>query len=562
MCARVRSPEPTRAPSMPLKSNRGTRGLGSGGLWRRTHRLLLVIWLLRLAATAPRAGGYFLGDTKAVLNGCEEHWTLQDSGAVPSLFQMTLCVDVRVVAPGAWVAFSYTSAHTPSPELGLEGDDEALYGWLLRVRHRFPIRLSPGDWHRVCLRRDVQRNSFSLEVNGTMVDERTVLAEATPPSGSLWLGCSPRDRPPGAVLGGVELYLFRAWADMDPHGPCEDGTVIGWSARYWGVTSPAALQRDSDLQCDHRQFGGRLRAYRSISDAATDGLRQSFSPSASAPSTTATWSPDIPTHVTEVSRPTALVTESSLLNCNVHQLCSNDTDAYFWMSISVEATGGNGTEQDVYNLVSNAFGCHNGNGLCLADAQLQAVMVNCSAKSNIRQTSCDVLLQLGKAVPACSLQQAAGSALQQAADQQLRATITRQVERVGRDVCGNAESSSGGFVRCTSTSSLDDICLGNKPSEITCSLIEPHSNPAPQPQSESCSSEGPRFCNCTAFCSSKSQFFGSRIYINSASVKLDVLQQLLSGLPFKCNTLSNSECRAILQSYQRTHLQCQGTQQR
>lgn len=77
---------------------------------------------------------------------------------------MTLCVDVRVVVPGAWVAFSYSSAHTPSPELGLEGDDEALYGWLQRVRHRFPIRLSPGHWHRVCLRRDVQRNSFSLEV--------------------------------------------------------------------------------------------------------------------------------------------------------------------------------------------------------------------------------------------------------------------------------------------------------------------------------------------------------------------------------------------------------------
>lgn len=83
---------------------------------------------------------------------------------MPSLLRMTLCVDVRVVVPGAWVAFSYSSAHTPSPELGLEGDDEALYGWLQRVRHRFPIRLSPGHWHRVCLRRDVQRNSFSLEV--------------------------------------------------------------------------------------------------------------------------------------------------------------------------------------------------------------------------------------------------------------------------------------------------------------------------------------------------------------------------------------------------------------
>lgn len=108
--------------------------------------------------------GYFLGDTKAVLNGCEDHWTLQDRATMPLLFQMTVCVDIRVVVPGAWVAFSYSSIHAPRPELGLEGDDGALYGWLLRVRHRFPLQLSPTYWHRVCLRRDVPRNSFSLEV--------------------------------------------------------------------------------------------------------------------------------------------------------------------------------------------------------------------------------------------------------------------------------------------------------------------------------------------------------------------------------------------------------------
>lgn len=108
--------------------------------------------------------GYFLGDTKAVLNGCEDHWTLQDRAAMPLLFKMTVCVDVRVVVPGAWVAFSYRSVHAPRPELGLEGDEEALYGWLLKVQHRFPIRLSPTHWHRLCLRRDVPGNYFSLEV--------------------------------------------------------------------------------------------------------------------------------------------------------------------------------------------------------------------------------------------------------------------------------------------------------------------------------------------------------------------------------------------------------------
>lgn len=100
---------------------------------------------------------------KAVLNGCEDHWTLQKRAFMP-LVQMTVCVDIRVVVPGAWVAFSYSSVHAPGPALGLEGDEQALYGWLLRVRHKFPLQLSLTHWHRVCLKRDGRRNTFSLKV--------------------------------------------------------------------------------------------------------------------------------------------------------------------------------------------------------------------------------------------------------------------------------------------------------------------------------------------------------------------------------------------------------------
>lgn len=92
-----------------------------------------------------------------------------------------------------------------------------------------------------------------FQVDGTMAAERTVIAQAIPPSGSLWLGCRPRDRPPGSKLGEVELYLFRMWADLDDHGICEDGTVIGWSAPYWGVTGPDARQRDPSLLCGETQ---------------------------------------------------------------------------------------------------------------------------------------------------------------------------------------------------------------------------------------------------------------------------------------------------------------------
>ena len=89
-----------------------------------------------------------------------------------------------------------------------------------------------------------------FQVDGKMVAERTVIAQAIPPSGSLWLGCRPRDRPPGAgPLGEVELYLFRMWADLDQHGLCEDGSVIRWDAQYWGVTSSRARQRSPNLLC-------------------------------------------------------------------------------------------------------------------------------------------------------------------------------------------------------------------------------------------------------------------------------------------------------------------------
>ncbi|XP_051267139.1 uncharacterized protein LOC127369628 isoform X2 [Dicentrarchus labrax] len=532
---------------MLLKSIRRMHGLCFKGQWRWTQHFLLVIWLLLLAAAPPKAHGYFLGDTKAVLNGCEDHWTLQDRAAMPLLFQLTVCVDIRVVVPGAWVAFSYSSVHAPRPELGLEGDDEALYGWLLRVRHRFPLRLTPTHWHRVCLRRDVLHNSFSLEVNGIMVAERTVIAHAIPPSGSLWLGCRPRDRPPGATLGAVELYLFRMWPDLADHGFCEDGTVIGWNAQYWGLTSPRARQRDHNLLCDHRRF--RRKVHHSHNNRANP---------------TPEW--PIAKRAFTVNQTSDQIPGSQLVNCYIKQLCSNK-DAYFWMSISVEANGGNKDEGDVKKLVSDAFGCQGdrkaAQNFCKGNTQPQVKRVNCKTKSNISKTTCDVVLELSHAISACELQHAGVSALQQAGDEQIQARIIGEVERVGQDLCEGVVPSDGSFVRCTSTSSLDNICRqGMKHSELTCSLIGPNSNPVPQQNTESCSGEAPRFCDCTAFCNSSSQFFAIRININSASVNVNLLRSMLSRLSVAKLCMSGSSCPDIAKYYQGSHLECHGTQQR
>lgn len=88
-----------------------------------------------------------------------------------------------------------------------------------------------------------------LQVDGRRFPARTVIARAIPASGSLWLGCRPGRPPPGEALGSVELYLFRVWADLGERRQCEDGTVIGWNAEHWGLTSPRARRRDPHLQC-------------------------------------------------------------------------------------------------------------------------------------------------------------------------------------------------------------------------------------------------------------------------------------------------------------------------
>ncbi|TWW70708.1 Adhesion G-protein coupled receptor G2 [Takifugu flavidus] len=476
-----------------LKSFRRMFVLCCGQRWK--HHLLPVtlFWLL---TAVPRTGlGHFLGDTKAVLNGCEDHWSLQAS--MPVLFQITVCVDVRVLTPGPWVAFSYSSVHTPTPELGLEGDQQALYWWLLRVRHTFPLQLSLTNWHRVCLRRDVLRNLFSLEVDGKTVSERTAVAQAIPASGSLRLGCRPWERAPGSVPGEVELYLFRMWADLSSHGPCEDGSLVGWSARYWGLTSARAERRDPNLQCASPAVAGQMFVPRS------GGNQANFTTTPAATSTS---------HMTTQ-------TGSSLVTCAFQQLCSS-RDAYFWAVLRVEAVGGDMAEGDVQNLVSDIFSCQNREGFtdfCEDDRnQLQVVQVTCRDKQAIRNTTCDLLLQLSHARPACELHLAAVSALHNSGERRIRVRIQGEVERVGRDLCKPAAPSSGRFVRCTSGSSLDELCQAKKAHKLTCSVIEPDSAPVPQNRGKPCSG----------------QFFAVKIDVNRAFVDTAFLQNL--GVYLEC----------------------------
>ncbi|XP_023806018.2 adhesion G-protein coupled receptor G2 isoform X2 [Oryzias latipes] len=566
------------------------------GLWfqgncRWKPHFLQLVWTFLLAVAPLTAVGYFLGDTKAVLNGCQDQWTLQSAVTMPRLFQITVCVDVHVVVPGAWVAFLYTSVRGPNPDLGLEGDATAVYGWLLQVRHRFPLQLAPMQWHRVCLRRDAEGNTFSLEVNGRMEAERTVIAQAIPPSGTLWLGCHPRLQPPGVPQGKVELYLFRMWADLNSHGFCEDGTVIGWDSQFWSVTSSKAKEKDPYLLCEIKRFRREAGSHQSsgatIGPWTGPGISRVFSPdwksTPSTPNQSSTarlTTPPITTAANQLASSTHISPSMSaaakqnaadgsvnsdppVLKCDTRQLCSNDS-AYFWMSVTAQAEA-HGNLQDV---VCKTFVCDqatntqptNFTDFCRGGGNIQVLNVSCSSSNAGVRTTCGVLLLLNGTMSACDLQLIGESALQQSA-RPMMSNITVEVERVGQNLCKGLSPSTGRFVTCMSTSSLEDICRSNAHSSITCSVLEPDFQPLSKPGSSSCSKPAPRFCDCAAFCKSTSHFYAMKLNISKENLTVETLKEMFLQPPLAGSCSSLSPCHMMLK-YQAIRLECHGTSER
>ncbi|RVE58541.1 hypothetical protein OJAV_G00195310 [Oryzias javanicus] len=561
-------------------------GLWSEGNYRWKPHFLPSVWILLLAAAPRSALGSFLADTKAVLIGCEDQWTLQSAVVVPRLFQMTVCVDVHVVVPGAWAGFLYTSVRGPNPDLGLEGDATAIYGWLLQVRHRFPLQLTPLQWHRVCLRRDAEGNSFILEVDGRTVAERTVIAQAIPPSGTLWLGCHPRLQPPGAQPGRVELYLFRMWADLNDHGLCEDGSVIGWDSRFWSVTGPKAKAKDPYLLCEKKRFRREASETKQTPGLTTGpGMSREYSPdpdfTPNPPNLSSTVRLTTPPITTAANHPSSSAAAepaqsgegSPVLKCDTRQLCSNHS-SHFWVSVTAE----DHFDDDLQDQVSKAFSCENANAtpsqsfteFCRSGGNVQVVDASCS-NTTVSTTTCGVLLLLLKGtVSACDLQLIGESALQPSAPQpsapqpsagRMRPTIRVQVERVGQNLCEGLSPSEGSFVRCSSTSSLEDICRSNAHSNISCSILESDSPPVSEPGSSSCTEPAPTFCDCSASCTSTSQFYAMKLNIRNNSFNVNTLKNMFLPPPLGGSCTPSSLCHKM-KKYEVVRLECHGTSQR
>ncbi|XP_061821992.1 uncharacterized protein adgrg2a [Nerophis lumbriciformis] len=505
---------------------------------------LQVFWISVLGASS--VSGYFLGDTKAVLYGCKDHWTLQDRTAMPLLYRMTVCVDVRLVDPGAWVAFTYSSAHVPRPGLGLEGDAGALYGWLLGVRHRFPVSLALGRWHRVCLRRDVPGNSFSLELDGRLVAERTVIAQAIPPSGSLWLGC--RRQAPGEALGRLEVYMFRMWADLARRGACEDGAVIGWDAHFWGVTSPRARQTDDGLPC-----------------AQTPELGHSFSP------------PPLLTSTMDTSQPPSVIVASSghvdkplPMTLPTTTLLATTTSATIPVSPLAPPSSSILTNQILIITTVPPT-----KSPALADQTTPTTVphptsADIPTSTLAPPTSPSLANQesrSSKAPPTRSFAPADQTSLIAATNADVR---TSTLVPPPSPILANQESSSTQApptAQQTTPKPLPLVAFTTINEKVPASTLSPPSRPNSTNQVSSTTQappstlSGSRPCDCTASCTTTSQFFAMRVNINSAAVNVDALQHLLSRLP--CSPISGcKDYPDILQHFQGVHLECDGTHQR
>ncbi|XP_028290939.1 uncharacterized protein adgrg2a isoform X2 [Gouania willdenowi] len=534
-------------------------------LKRRWRLYFFLMESLLLAAPPPKVLGSFLGDTKAVLNDCGDRWILRDWASIPQLLQMTVCVNIRVVAPGSWVAFTYSSVWALGlnrPEFGLEGDEGAIYVWLLRVRHNFPLRLAPQLWHRLCLKRDVPGNTFSLEVDEMLVAKRTVIAQAIPPHGSLWLGCHSR----GPEVGVLELYLFRMWADLREHELCEDGSVIGWDDRYW-KTSPKARERDPYLMCAAGSGFGKLF-----------GTPPAWTFSLPAPPLYSGPANQIPTNTQSPASTPSMAIQSrvggasgSRVTCDSRRICS-DTNVYFLMPLNVEVKGSKKTEQDVHNWVSKAFACQSNSSDSAHPAtgsvhfcHLQVVNLSCSEHMVISQAFCDVLLLLSRAASACDLQRAGDSALQQPGED-IQAKISGEVERVvKRNLCDDAGPTRSGFVRCSSVNSIEDICLSGLPLKLSCLPLDPNSHLTSQPKTDSCSRREPHYCDCTAFCDSTSHFYALIVSIQSANINLDLIKSLLLKPHVTSKCSKRSRCKDyenIFKVYKGAHVECDGSPNR
>ncbi|KAL4624889.1 hypothetical protein GN956_G17690 [Arapaima gigas] len=314
--------------------------------WRDRDRLqspvnwtlisLLFVW--SFLPHLPSVSGYFMSESKALFHhGCGDYWSLLDRNQMPLLHQVSVCLDVRILSPGQWTAFTYRTHHMPYYELALQGHHQGLEVWLLGVQHHFPMDLEFHRWHHICLRWDSLSSMFRLEVD-TWAVEHSVEGQAIHPAGELLLGCHGQEAAQEETVQ-VELYLFRVWRDIQQYGACEDGDVVGWDSTQWTVVGQSKA-RDDSLHCALPVVGELLSTLPAGTEATPDSSSKSSVTAASSvlPELVGQFQHAGQQHLSKPIEPSRRVSQ-----------------AYYWMAVAVETKGGNVSESDISSWLSGLF---------------------------------------------------------------------------------------------------------------------------------------------------------------------------------------------------------------
>ncbi|XP_046880032.1 mucin-12-like [Hypomesus transpacificus] len=208
-------------------------------------------------------------------------------------------------------------------------------------------------------------------------------------------------------------------------------------------------------------------------------------------------------------------------------------------------------------------GSSSGESLLMCQGDAQGMEVTCDKKQDIRRSNCSVLLQLSQTVSVCSVK----AALQRGGAG-VQVTVLGEVERVGRGLCMDTAPSNGGFVKCTSSSPLEDVCQTDTHTDLTCSLLEPGSYPEHTyvPLNPSCHrNTEEQTCNCSSLCDNSNGLYAFSINITSPDITASHIETMMSKLNqvSPCNKLLEScEGYSLVSRrvvYQAVHLECQGT---
>ncbi|XP_058884007.1 uncharacterized protein LOC117405720 [Acipenser ruthenus] len=480
----------------------------------------------------------FLGGSKVVFpGGCSAPWGLSKGTQVPVLSNLTVCLDIRLTAPGPWEAFTYKTLKATNYDLGIVGSDGLIIVWLLGQSFNVSQSLPVMTWNTLCLEWNGRDNRLLLRVNGSQF-QKNITGDTIPENGTLLLGCSGNSTAAG--LG--EMYLFRLWDTSSGHpaSPCENGNVIGWDDRQWSFNR-STLIPDPSLQCTAPANAAGTSGPLNVTE---------FSES----TTTATVS-------TTASRPNA--TDGT---CDFSKFCV-ESDDFYMVRAEVTSNASNKTESDVKVWLTDKFNISS-NSTCLTTVSsndtvkdsksalgdpancsasleyiLKAIAVTCETKENISMTNCSIALQLKKGTNACLI----WYLLTNPENHTLQLTSTGKLFQAARCYCPQNDEHTTTFSWFPMAHNLSSVCAANSSLSMACKNGETIWIPLnetsvqyyfDQKNIPGNTTETKKQCDFSEFCREKSAYYMIRIQIlpETRNVKESDVKNWFYQV------LNNSEC--------------------